>query len=217
MPSSPSGVYKPLVAMALSSYNLSLATALLLLLCMTAATSDQPCDSSECRLHELSKLFEEALVNSGDALWKLQQIYFNPSSGRSPVLVYLNVWITVNDIIIIDRCSYDNWDAFDQCSEYYDCDHGQWVFRTRYQLQLAFPDSPMLAELITSASFRLIFFAFDPTFYSIMKILSSSVETSENAITTKIHMNTTLHDNPCQDEAASAFGMVLMWVSFIIT
>ena len=213
-----------IVAMALSSYNLSLATALLLLLCMTAATSGQQCDSSECRLHELSKLFEEALVNSGDALWKLQQIYFNPSSGQSPTLVYLNVWVTVNDIIF-DRCSYDNvlngtcscLDAFDQCSEYFNyCDRGQWIFQSYpyYQLQLAFPDSSNLARLTASGSLRFIFFAFDPTFYSIMKALSSSVELRK---TIKMHINTTLHDNPCWDEADSALGMVLTWVSFIIT
>ena len=209
-----------IVAMALSSYNLSLATALLLLLCMTAATSGQQCDSSECRLHELSKLFEEALVNSGDALWKLQQIYFNPSSGQSSISVYLNVWVTVNDIIFDDRCSYDNVlngcpDAFDQCSEYfYYCDRGQWIFRSYYQLQPAFPDSSNLARLTASESLGPVFFAFDPTFYSTMKVQSSSVELHK---TIKMHINTTLHDNPCLDEADSALGMVLTWVSFIIT
>ena len=57
--------------MDLSSYNLNLITAVLLMR-IVAVIASEYCESYECKMHELSKLFEEALAKSGDALWQLQ-------------------------------------------------------------------------------------------------------------------------------------------------
>ena len=206
----------------------SVVTAVLLLLCMNVTASGQQCDSKGCSIKQLSKLFEEALVNSSDALWKLQQIYFNPSSSQNPSLVYLTVVVTINDIII-DQCNYDNntygcFCAFDKCSQYYgddNCNNGQWVFSPYNKLQ-PFPIESSwsnLERLVTSSMISYVFYIFDPTFLSIMKALSSSVERrnmQENFADIKVHINTTLLNNPCWDDAISALGMVLMWVSLII-
>ena len=72
--------------MTFSSCNL--VTAVLPLLSVTAITVSQSwqCDSENCRKYELRELFKEALVNSSDALWQLQQIYFDPSSDQIPAL-----------------------------------------------------------------------------------------------------------------------------------
>ena len=87
--------------MTLSSCNL--VTAVLLLLRVTAVTISQPwqCDSENCRRYELRELFEEALVSCSDALWQLQQIYFDPSSDQSPALVNCTCHDDINNIIII--------------------------------------------------------------------------------------------------------------------
>lgn len=89
--------------MTLSSCNLVLAVLLLLIISVTAVTVSQPwqCDSENCRRYELRELFEEALVSSSDALWQLQQIYFDPSSDQSPALVNCTCHDDINNIIII--------------------------------------------------------------------------------------------------------------------
>ena len=224
--------------MASYSCEQSIVTTLLLLLCLTdlTYTSGQECSSYECRLHELSKVFEEALVNSGDALWKLQQIYFNPSSDHpSPALVSLSVVVTANDIID-DQCNELNRNctcfdffgigdlAFEECSPFEsdDCSSGQWIFYQSYcQLQTFSPGSSNLERLLaTSEILNNVFFAFDPTLYSIMKLVSGSTELQsrymdDERVTIKMHSNTTLHVNPCSDNAVSALTMVLIWVSFM--
>ena len=43
-----------------------------------------------------------------------------------------------------------------------------------------------------------------------MRALQSS---STDGASLTMHINTTLHDNPCMDDAVSALGMVLVWVS----
>ena len=46
----------------------------------------------------LLDLFETALLNNSDALWILQNIFFNPGSKQSPETVCLSVSILVQDI-----------------------------------------------------------------------------------------------------------------------
>ena len=97
-------------------------TALLLLLSGCAVSvCGQQCESTGCRRQELSKLFEEALVNSSEALWKLKLIYFNPSSDhQNPASVSLSVKVTVDDIITVtaDQCNRSNdIGAFHECSQ----------------------------------------------------------------------------------------------------
>ena len=43
-------------------------------------------------------LFETALRNDSDALWTLQEIFFDPGSKQSPETVCLSVSISVEDI-----------------------------------------------------------------------------------------------------------------------
>ena len=184
----------------------SLVTALLLLLSGCAVSvSGQQCDSTDCRRQELSKLFEEALVNSSEALWKLKLIYFNPSSyHQNPASVSLFIMVTVDDIITItDHCNHSNDIGAFRSSD-------QWVFEWEYVLQPLSVDgsSSTLAGLVPFLSDT--FYEFDPTFSSIMRVLQSS---STNGTYLTMHINTTLHDNPCMDDAISALGMVLVWVS----
>ena len=210
-----------LSVMALHSCILSLATVLLLIFSVTTTVSGE-CDNSCRKQQELSKLFEEALVNSSDSLWQLQQIYFDPYSEWIPALVYLSVLVTVNDVI---NGTPDPWcddTTFDYCSGYNDyinqCEthHGQWLFSSDYALR-PFPGSSDLTTLLLSDPRSSdVFYAFDPSFYTIMKALASSLgpipHTHDDVI--QIHINTTLHDNPCQNDAVRALEMVLMWVSF---
>ena len=63
-------------------------------------------------------------------------------------------------------------------------------------------------------------FAFDPTFYSIMKALSSSTEvelyyrdTDPDTINLEMHINTTLQENPCIYDAVTVLDTVIAWVS----
>ena len=232
-----------ILSMSLHSCNLSLATALLLLISMTTIASGQQCDSDGCRRHELSKLFEEALVSSSDSLWKLQQIYFDPSSDQSPALIYLSVSVTINNITnntcwcnqttaICDMPVSDTNAAFDlyYCSEcntynsYYctESHYGQWMFFSSYILQPS--SSSQLAELMTTSGSTNVFYAIDPSFYSIMKALSNSIELLLESHThsyedpmrsIEIHINTTLHENPHRVNAYCALRMILVWVSFM--
>ena len=170
--------------MAPSSCNLSLVISLLLLF---SVTSGQQCDSFECKRHELSKLFEEALVNSGNALWQLQQIYFDPYSDHNPALVALSVNITVNDIGNDTwcrpnddgtQCFCDTGVAFDNCKDIYDphCKSGRWMFSSNHFLRLSDSESSYLTRLLTISLSTGVFFTIDPTFYSIIKPLSNSIE-----------------------------------------
>ena len=130
-------------------------------------------------------------------------------------MVTVSVEVTV-DGIITDQCnsSYDI-SAFDKCSQYSsdDCNSDQWVFKKEYiRLQPLRLDgsSLILAELIPNLLYS-IFLLYDPTFSSIMRGLSSL--TDDKNINLKMHINTTLKENPCLEDASSALEMVLMWVS----
>ena len=73
--------YAPLVVMAL--------------LFLSGTGGQQDNDSRQ----RLMKLFEEALVNSSESLYALQDIYFNPSLKKSPaLLVSVDVTVTVDEI-----------------------------------------------------------------------------------------------------------------------
>ena len=194
----------------------SLVTALLLLLSGCAVSvCGQRCNSTGCRKQELSKLFEEALVNSSETLWQLKQIFFSPSD-QNPALVTISVEVTVDDIIT-DQCNSSNdISAFDKCSQYSsdDCNSDQWVFEKEYiRLQPLRSDgsSSILAELIPNSLYSIFLLYYDPTFSSIMRGLSSL--TDNKNINLKMHINTTLKENPCLEDASSALGMVLMWVN----
>ena len=146
-------------------------------------------------------------MNSSEALWKLKLIYFNPSSDhQNPASVSLSVKVTVDDIVT-DHCNHSNNIGAFRSSD-------QWVFEPEeYVLQPLSMDesSSTLAGLVLFLSDT--FYEFDPTFSSIMRVLQSHESSSTNGTYLTMHINTTLHDNPCMDDAVSALGMVLMWVS----
>ena len=221
--------------MAPSSYNCSLATALLLILSVIITSSDQQCDSDDdgCRMYQLHGLFEEALISSNGSLWQLQQYYFNPFSYQNSVTrqVNISIWVTANSIRINDsyQCGSgyygDSRNAFIYCSEHntHDshCKNGQWLFFSYYILQPPSNGPSNLTRLMTTWSTTQTMFAFDPTFYSIMIALSSSTEaelyyyrdTDPDTINLKLHINTTLQENPCIYDAVTALGTIFAWVS----
>ena len=239
--------------MALSSYNCSLVTALLLLLSVRIITSsDQQCDSDDdgCRMYRLHGLFEEALISSNGSLWQLQQYYFNPFSDQNSEVVSISIWVTANSIIndshqcgsgyLYDENGTKCWciddvmyystckckNAFIYCSEHntYDshCKNGQWLFFSNYILQPPGYGPSNLARLMTTMSTTITMFTFDPTFYYIMKALSSSTEAElyhnqANSDTINLdlemHINTILQENPCIYDAVTVLGTVIAWVS----
>ena len=95
-------------------------------------------------------------------------------------------------------------------------------------------DSSELAMLMVESGSTGMFYTMDPTFFSIMKILSSSIALSmpyepsyfgtdadsqyryRESTTIYITINTELDEMPCRDDAVYALRSVLMWVSFSI-
>ena len=69
----------------------SCSSAVIVLLLLSATASGQSL--------KLKNSFEEALVNDSVNLWRLQQVYFNPSQFSSPMKVCLTVVVTIPDII----------------------------------------------------------------------------------------------------------------------
>ena len=115
----------------------------------------------------LLKLFEEAIMNDNYTLWKLQQIYFNPnsrqSSGQVCLAVYVNAQTIANLSCTCPRLS-QKVAAFHGSS-------GYWHFDSFYELQL-FHDvsgTSQLAKFLTKSGCTSLFYAMDPTVYSIMK------------------------------------------------
>ena len=174
-------------------------------------------------------LFEEAIMNNDDTLWKLQQVYFNPDSNQSPEQVCLSVSV-VADTIVDPSCPCGNQKgpAFENSD--------QWHFNSYYHLQLfedgSDHDTSELARLMTKSGSTGVFYAVDPSFFSIMKTLSNfialtfpyilsldddtySLDYYSNDYTDiDIAINTTLDEMPCWDDAVYALRSVLMWVSF---
>ena len=177
-------------------------------------------------------LFETALFNDSDALWTLQEIFFNPDSKQSPEKVCLSFSISVEDIADPESeyCDYDSddpemWQAF-----VYDDFSDTWFFNSYYELHQQVDDGESdtqeLAKLITKSGSTGVFYSFDPSFYSIMQTLSSSIALalpyaytyddnsySNDYAQINIAINTKLDEMPCWDDAVYALRSVLMWVS----
>ena len=175
----------------------------------------------------LFDLFEAALLNDRDALRTLQEIFFNPNSKQSPEKVCLSVSISVEDIADpeSDYCEFRSSQAFVRG---YDDTSGMtlWVFNSYYELHQQVDDGESdtqeLANLITSSGSTSVFYSFDPSFYSIMQTLSSSISLmfpydyySNDDAHIYITTRTKLDEMPCWDEAVYAMRSVLMWVSLL--
>ena len=178
----------------------------------------------------LLDLFETALLNDSYTLWTLQKIFFNPDSKQSPEKVCLSVSISVEDIADPEREYYcddfsddsEMWQAF-----VYDNFSGTWFSNSYYELHQQvdddISDTQELANLITSSGSTSIFYSFDPSFYSIMQTLSSSIalkfpyyddsDYSNDYAQINIAISTRLDKMPCWDDAVYALRSVLMWVS----
>lgn len=192
-------------------------------------------DETELKLY---KLFEEALINSNESLYQLQQVYFNPKVKQGPGTVCAYVNITVNCIIVTEsNCSYDH-PAF-ECPGGYNRTNcsGLWSLYSTYLLQLSNDEGGMsqLTNILTTSGSTGVLFAFDPFFYTIMKVLSNSLQLSfprgiinimfyddhdlvldllyYDELDLDIHMSSELEEMPCQEDAVNALRMVLVWVS----
>ena len=106
----------------------------------------------------------------------------------------------------------------------------QWHFNSYYELQLAddTSDTSELAKLMTESGSTSVFYTFDPSFFSILKILSSSITVylpydsvpediasyyySEDYTGIDIYIST-LDEMPCLDDVTYTLRSALMWVS----
>ena len=161
----------------------------------------------------LMKLFEEALVNSSKNLYALQDIYFNPSSNKSPALVCLHVTVTVDKI-------KDPTTPDPSCIPAF----ANNVFSSTNTLQLRHDeiDTPHLSDLLNLPKTGSAFCAFETSFYSIMKALASSSSSDNNDYdkndastadrSISIHIDGELEDMPCYKDAVYALRIVLVWV-----
>ena len=174
----------------------------------------------------LLDLFETALLNDNDALWTLQEIFFDPNSKQSPEKVWLLASISVEDIADpeSDYCERVRFVAGSAFVRGYDNTSGIWVFNSYYELHQQVDDASdtqELANLIASLGSTNMFYSFDPSFYAIVKTLSSSQAYayddnyyhSNGYAYINITINTELVENPCWDDAVYAMRSVLMWVS----
>ena len=180
---------------------------ILLLLSATVVRGDN-------QVQTLMSLFEEGLVNTSENLFNLRQLYFNPFK-YSPASVCLYVSVTVDNIT--DSSPF-------YCTEAFQCFDFSWTFESMYVLQLSSDDSQsgtlQLNDLLTSLGIT-VFFAFDPTFYTIMKVLSSPAillhsDNSyyfNNYAEINIHLREQLETMPCWDDVDEALRLVLVWVS----
>ena len=191
----------------------------------------------------LKNSFEEALMNSSESLWRLQKVYFDPSQFISPENVCLNVSMSVHNITNPDNVVCDNDPgeatpaAFKFCSgsdpiSSPNCTIGLWYFWSSHQLKLSDDHSrysSQLSSLLTSQGVTQMFYTIDPSFYMMMKTLSTSIEISllylgsygtikaQNSTEINIRINEHLEYMPCVDDAVDALKMVLVWVSIIYT
>ena len=184
------------------------------------------------RRQKLIALFKTALVNDSYNLWMLQQVFFNPDSNQSPGLVCLAIFVMVDTIAdpygCLDSGAFIN-DGFG------------WQFDSYYELHQHVADASdvtsELATLISKSGSTSMFYTMDPTFYSIMNLLSSSIALSIPYIPyyhssdhhaggfsdygedyAYIHITfTELDENPCWDDAVYALRSVLMWVSNLVS
>ena len=169
----------------------------MLLLTVTARCQLLPDDLQILNIKTaLKNSFEEALVNSKESLYQLQQVYFNPSQSSSPMRVCLDVIVTVQDIIDPNAKVCGShfeyppgpWPAFKLCNDDHpswsclDCTYyGPWYLKSKCELKLANDqsgDSSQLSSVLTTSGSTGVFYAFDPSFYNIMKALSTSIDIS---------------------------------------
>ena len=136
----------------------------------------------------------------------------------------LSVSISVEDIADPESgCNCEIQQAF-----VYDNFSGMWYFNSYYELQQQLADdvsdTQELANLITYSGSTSVFYSFDPSFYSIMQTLSSSITLvfpayigdiySSDYAHIDIAINMKFDSMPCRDDAVYALRSVLMWVSF---
>lgn len=206
--------------MAAKIVQFSAVVTVLLVLSVQAVAQDYDADQRQM----LFGLFETALVNDSYALWQLQHIFFNPDAKQSPEQVCLSIFVRVDSIANPDRsCDSQNGAAFDGSP-------GEWHFDSYYELQQQVADDASdtseLAKLMTKSGSTGVFYAMDPSFYSIMKTLSNFIALSlpyrlydgsfynKNYAGINIAIHTALDEMPCWDDAVYALRSVLMWVSF---
>ena len=185
----------------------------------------------------LVRLFEETLVNSNKSLYQLQSIYFNPTSRQlGSSLICLSVDVTTNNTIS-SKCADSAFKCISQATNWEDLDCNYWSFESFYELQLATSDvesASLLIYLLSKYGSTGVFYAFDPTFFHIMKAFASSIAVSfpfceiynddhaanSNNAEIKIHMHISsrLDEMPCwtQDDAVAALERTLMWVRSLL-
>ena len=197
-----------------SYYSVAVVIALLLL----TETRGQDYDPDETNQYLLN-LYEGALVNDNLSLFKLRQLYFNPSLYMYSSSFCLHVKVMVKDISNLYP-PYCNTAAFGH-------DRYESYFFTSYCLLQPVHDSSDASKLSNLLSFSAsadMFYIFDPTFYSLMQALAKSIETTDFGDTESeyyidypsqinINIDGELDYNPCWDNAVYALRMLLVWVS----
>ena len=196
--------YAPLVVMAL------------LFLSGTGGQQDYDRDQTRQRL---MKLFEEALVNSSENLYALQDVYFNPSSTKSPASVEVYVNVTVDKIKHPTIPSYCNFYPDLQLLAFSN-DSSTYTSRSSYTLQLPRDqvDTQQLNDLLATTGTIEAFCSFESTFYTLMIALAASPSGAnyydQTRCTLNIHISK-LEQMPCMEDAVYALQMVLVWVRMI--
>ena len=187
--------YAPLVVMAL--------------LFLSGTGGQQDYDSDQTR-QRLMKLFEEALVNSSESLFVLQNVYFNPSSKKSSASVQVDVTVTVDEIKHPTISSYSCYPAF------FNHDSSTYTSRSSYTLQLQV-DTQQLHDLLATGGTTDAFCSFESTFYILMTAMASPSGANYYDVsqcTLNIHIRK-LEQMPCVEDAVYALQMVLVWVRMI--
>ena len=158
----------------------ALVIVLLVLNSVSYSVAVQP--AKEYMRRKLFRLFETALLNDDDILWTLQDIYYNPDSKQSPEKVYLSVYISVDAIAYHPEdvmCYPDGGKSTEMPAFVYDDTSEKWFFYSQYELQQQIADdsgnASELANLMMQSGSTSVFYSFDPSFYSIMTTLSSSI------------------------------------------
>ena len=159
----------------------------------------------------LMKLFEEALVNSSDNLYALQDIYFNPSLKKSPALL-----VSVDVTVTVDEIKHPTIPSYISC--YYEIpaffnDSSTYTSRSIYTLQLQV-DTQQLNDLLATRGTFEAFCSFESTFYALMIAMASPSGANYYDGTLDIHISK-LEQMPYMEDAVYALQMVLVWVRMI--
>ena len=197
-------------ARVLSSYAPVLVVTLLLL---SVETRCQQLQDNRVQRNMLMKMFEEALLNSSESLYALQNIYFLPTFKQSPPSVGLSVTVTV--------------DKVKNSAPPPNCEYGpaflNGTFYSKYILQLI-PHVQRLSNLLTTYKPVGALCTFDPSFYSIMKVLATSSDIFNHNVDYEymgtyinIHIGKELEEMPCWNDAVVSLEMLLVWVRTLIS